>query len=422
MPNVSPFLSATKEDLDADCRPGALNAVNLAGGMPITMETWDTEYKKAVEVCREKITESSHYIGIFAFRRGWTPPELQKSITEAEFDWAENFEKPMVVFLPNPTARFTLKLRKRASKQSESDYQAQEEFLKKVRQKTCQLFDNPSDLSCRVAIRVLRWANSLRTGPGAEHSESQSEWRPPDEVEINKLGRTDQERNFEDTLNMLRPGWPRTVCFLIHGPTGQGHSRLAARFRKKLETKRGTKQYTAAISARWRKATSEKLIEVIGSSIVPNLAVASIEVLAERLNKMLKDGDVILEISDVQRLGESLSDFAKTFWQPLVAALGESSSYRLIVLATLEGNISNTWEQYLQPPLKKKCVTFDPNRLIKLPKLQSFKEEELSTWLENGGWVEPKAIEVFAQVLITETQGRPETLFQRLAHELTWKD
>src|SRR5215213_4354501 len=119
MPNIHPFLSATKDDLDADCRPEALRAVSLAGGVPVTMETWDTEYQDAVQVCCEKIKGSSHYIGIFAYRRGWTPPLLQKSITEAEFDWAEEFKKPMVVFLPNPAATFTLKLKKRASKQSE---------------------------------------------------------------------------------------------------------------------------------------------------------------------------------------------------------------------------------------------------------------------------------------------------------------
>lgn len=418
MPSINPFLSATKDDLDNDCRPEAIRAVRLAGGVPITMETWDTEYQDPIKVCCEKIQESSHYIGIFAYRRGWTPPVLQKSITEAEFDWAAEYEKPMVVFLPNPLTPFGLELRKRASNQTEFDSQAQQIFREKVMQRgAVQTFETLSDLTSRVAIRVVLWSISLRD----IQAHTESKWRLPDETAINKLGRIEHEREFEDTLNIiLRPNWPKSVCLLIHGSSGNGHSRLALRFRKKLETKPGIKQYVVAIGAVWRNTTLKGLTELIGSNIERNWIPESIEALAGRLKKMLEEGDVILEIANIQRLTNSLVDFAEKFWRPLVAALEGASPYRLIVLATLEETISPAHEQYLQPALKKAAVTFDPQLLIKLSELRPFEEEEVSTWLQNGGWLTPEAAQLFARVVIAETKGMPETLCLKLADDSTW--
>jgi hypothetical protein len=75
------FVSATCKDLSQDCRPCAINAVHLSGAVAVTMETWDTEYLDPVEVCREKIEQcSSHYLGIYAYRYGWVPDKLGKSI------------------------------------------------------------------------------------------------------------------------------------------------------------------------------------------------------------------------------------------------------------------------------------------------------------------------------------------------------
>jgi hypothetical protein len=418
--SIQPFLSATKDDLDADCRPEAIRAVRLAGSEPVTMETWDTEYEDPVKVCREKIEQSSHYIGIFAFRRGWTPPVLHpNSITEAEFDWAVKFEKPMVVFLPNPVAPFTRVLEARASGQADLESQAQKMFLKRVMQKTVQLFETPSDLTTRIALRVERWSNGFPAA--APQPEQPPVRRTPDEVEVSKLGRTEQERDFEDALNfILRPGWARTACFLISGPSLSGHSRLAARLRKKLEARPGVKQYSVTLGPLWRKATTGRLVEVIGSGIERDWVPNSVAALAERLGRMLKEGDVVLEVANVHHLDGSLSAFAENFWQPLANALGAGSPYRLAVLATVEQTTPAEWEAYLQPPLRRDAVAFDPLRLIKLPELQAFEEEELSTWLQNGGWLKPDDAQAFAQALIAQTGGVPEILYLKLTDDSTW--
>jgi hypothetical protein len=424
--SINPFLSATKEDLDKDCRPEAIRAVRLAGAEPVTMETWYTDYEDSIEVCCEKVKGSSHYIGIFAFRRGWTPPKLRKSITEAEFDWAIKFKKPMAVFFPNPTAAFGLELRARASDQTDIESQAQETFLTKVKQKSAEPFDTVGELTSKVTRHVMRWlGNGLQRiaeqASQLQERETTRSRRLPDEVEVNKLGRTEHERMFEDTMNIiLRSGWPKTACFLLYGPGGNGHSQLAARLCKKLETRPDTKEYEVVLGPLWRKSDLARLVEVIGSSIERNWIPVSVEALANRLCKMLKESDVVLKIANIHRLDEPLPAFAEKFWQPLVTALGVGSPYRLVVLATLEETTLPDWEQYMQPPLKKEVVTFDPLRLIKLPELHAFEEEELFIWLQNGGWLKPEDAQIFAKVLIDETKGMPDRLYTKLVAASTW--
>ncbi len=98
---VKVFLSSTCKDLEQDCRPDAIDAIIEAGAIPITMETWHTDYRPAEKVCRKKIREeSTHFLGIIAYRRGWVPPNQKKSITELEFDWSIKYKKPQVIFLP----------------------------------------------------------------------------------------------------------------------------------------------------------------------------------------------------------------------------------------------------------------------------------------------------------------------------------
>jgi Domain of unknown function (DUF4062) len=86
------FVSATKEDLDTDCRPAVRRAIAICDAQAETMEDWNAEYGiKPVDLCRTELeTNSTHFIGIFAHRFGWKPPGFTISITEAEFQWAWN--------------------------------------------------------------------------------------------------------------------------------------------------------------------------------------------------------------------------------------------------------------------------------------------------------------------------------------------
>src|ERR1044071_8422673 len=98
--DVRVFVSSTRKDLSPaddpllNCRECAIQAVAVGAALPVTMETWVTPYAKPEDVCKGKVLKSSHYLGIFAYRRGWEPDSLApKSITEAEFEWASGSKK-----------------------------------------------------------------------------------------------------------------------------------------------------------------------------------------------------------------------------------------------------------------------------------------------------------------------------------------
>jgi hypothetical protein len=207
---VRVFISSTCQDLEQDCRPAAIEAAGLAG-LAVTMERWITDFANSVQVCKEQIeSESSHYIGIFAHRRGWVPDAAQipatlkaevlgKSITEAEFDWALRKLKNqgMAIFFPRPTTPFDLELRQRASNQSALDAQAQAAFCARVRNLgfTVSQFDKPSQLGNAIAIMVDRWSR------GPLRAQPQTLTATPDRAALDRLGRVEQQRAFEDCLS-----------------------------------------------------------------------------------------------------------------------------------------------------------------------------------------------------------------------------
>ena len=417
--SIQPFLSATKVDLDPDCRPAAIEAVRIASGNePITMETWDSSYDEAVEVCCKKIMGSSHYIGIFAYRRGWVPPRLEKSITEAEFDWAVEFAKEMVVFLPDPTAVFARELEMRAKGQSQVDADAQAAFIKRVMKKTYQPFSSANNLSLRIARKVWSWSNAgVR---GVSRIGSLVPQQRPSEDEIYELGRKEQSRQFEDNLETInRPGNPKTACFLINGSKNCGHKQLIMRLLNELNANPLTKQYQVSLGPVWRQNTPAKLVQVLGLTIQPGWVPDSMESLVRCLENMLKKTDIILQIHGLTRFDGSLPVFVSDFWRRLAAGLSSSLPYRLIALATIEQTTLPEWEGYLQT-LSTDAITFDSSCLIKLPELKAFTVLELTVWLLKGEWLRPSVVEELAESLIVETGGEPQLLYTKLADDETW--
>src|SRR2546430_1149123 len=86
---VRVFLGSTRGDLDDDCRKYARDAIGFAGGFVVEMDRWTVPYEDPVVICKRKLEQdSTHYLGLFASRRGHTPAGLDMSITEAEFRWA----------------------------------------------------------------------------------------------------------------------------------------------------------------------------------------------------------------------------------------------------------------------------------------------------------------------------------------------
>jgi hypothetical protein len=424
---IKVFVSSTRKDLDADCRPAVLKAFRLptVESLAISMEDWSIEYHPAVEVCEAKIGESSHYIGIFGYFRGWVPPGHETSITELEFTWARTGKKRMVIFLPDMTQPenqpFAQELEARArAHQTQEELEAQRAFLDRVRDGgTLEFFDSALDLGMRTQQRLYLWSNPLLSQPAGPATPASRATRPRDD-DLMELGRVEQVADFESTLQRLAvPGIRDAACFLVHGPPAFGQDRLIARLGRILERDAFSPPRPCVVGCGplWRQRGLPSLLRALGREIEAGWEPASIQALAERLEMLLALSDVVLQISRLQHFEGGVAGFAAAFWQPLLAALPASTPCRLLCLATHEGAAGEaaTWQSHRQDP----AAAPDAARLVVLPVLRSFDAGEVTQFVRRylpAGDVEP-----MTEALLADTGGNPLLLYRVLLDDSTWQ-
>ncbi len=86
------FLSSTYEDLK-EHRAKAAQAIERLGQQGIRMEIFDTRSDEAADVCLEEIESADAFLGIYAHRYGYVRADSAISITEREFDFAQEKRK-----------------------------------------------------------------------------------------------------------------------------------------------------------------------------------------------------------------------------------------------------------------------------------------------------------------------------------------
>src|SRR4051794_4745143 len=94
------YISSTYEDLKT-YRKAVSDALQRMGHHVIAMETYVASDQRPVDKCLKDVSESDVYIGIFAHRYGFVPPEAnpgRKSITEMELRKALEEQKPCLCF------------------------------------------------------------------------------------------------------------------------------------------------------------------------------------------------------------------------------------------------------------------------------------------------------------------------------------
>ena len=90
------YLSSTYEDLK-EYREVVYKALRKSGYDVIAMEDYVAADQRPVEKCSDDVKKADIYVGIFAFRYGYVPPEAhgnpnKLSITELEFRQAESLK------------------------------------------------------------------------------------------------------------------------------------------------------------------------------------------------------------------------------------------------------------------------------------------------------------------------------------------
>ena len=376
------------------------------------MESWDAEFDTALEVCRTKVVdESTHYIGIIAFRRGWVPPDSLSSVTELEFEWALEAHHPMAVFVPDATSLFGRELLERAHRagQNERDIQAQEAFRSRVQALgTYMPFEDPGDLTTKVMRRVLSWSAGGILGIADQGEPAPRDAPPrPTRSDLRFLGRRVQARAFQDALDL-----PYAAC-IVHGPTGFGQDILVDLLAEEAEgaMPAGARSVRVAVGP-WTDRTAEGLRLQVSSALEP--AAADDARSPERvLADILERQGVVLRISGVQRLEGGIDTFVGGFWEPVARALGTGSSHRVVCVATHES--AEEPASLVALEAERAADPTSPVHPVVLERLEPFTSAELMAWLRR--WLSNEEAMAVVQEILAETGGAPATVFHKLLYD-----
>jgi hypothetical protein len=145
------FLSSTYQDLIGH-REAAARAIERLGQQSVRMEVFGARPLEATSACLEEISDSDALIGIYAHRYGYVPCGQLKSITEQEFDFARENEKPTFCFIVDEEYPWPPK-----HVETEPGRTRLREFLQRLREKVV------SDSFCylgRLGLQscILAWA------------------------------------------------------------------------------------------------------------------------------------------------------------------------------------------------------------------------------------------------------------------------
>jgi hypothetical protein len=99
------YISSTFRDLERH-RLAAYRALRRLGHDVIGMEDYVATDERPLKQCLDDVARVDIYIGILAWRYGFTPPNQDLSITELEMRQAELLGKPRLVFLLDERARW----------------------------------------------------------------------------------------------------------------------------------------------------------------------------------------------------------------------------------------------------------------------------------------------------------------------------
>lgn len=415
------FVSSTKDDLDPDCRPKLLEAISFAGAMPVAMEDWPAEYLPALELVREKLKGSTHYVGVFAYRRGWTPPGHTVSITEEEFNMActRLGGRCVAVFVPLEGSEIARLLRDRAGAQAAADEEAQREFLRRVTSEgVVEQFNDVTQLALRANRRVVLWNRPLLEEALAGPARRAAVPRPD---EVAGLGRAEQAHCFETRVlpHVAGAGSPNAVGVLVAGPPAYGQDRLVERLRRAFERTvfRPPLQVAVGCAPMWGDGSAANLLQRVARAVgVPEPA--TMAVVGARIGEVLGVNDVVLEITQVQNFSGGVPGFVERFWRPLLDALPAGTLNRVLCLATHEGALppAGGWDGAV-----RRCADagLDPRALLLLPELGAFTPDDLTVFVRAR--VEPQNVRPLVKHLMEQTGGVPSYLYSLLATESTWE-
>lgn len=410
---IRPFVSSTRDDLQ-DCIPDVIRTIEACGAEPITMETWDTSFEDVVHVCKCKVQESTHYIGIFAYRYGWIPYEkVGQSITEIEFNTAFEVKNrsDMVIFLPVAISPYGRELKRRAKqKETPEKLLLQEAFINRVKSQGAILqFADQRDLLQKVKRRIEFWVNDPQHAIGTSPVSRQA----PARVHVH-LGRKAVERSFEDIIEISTS---HPACFLLYGPASYGQKQVILRMRHILARKlgRNIRHFSVSAGVSWLGDAVGDLPKAVIQEINPAAQETSFEYLKNQLQKLLEVSDVMLELHDIHRLNDCHNLFGSEFWQQFAYGLGQTR-HKFVTILSFSGKLPMLPERLFCDPRAEVTneQNFDSAKIVKLPELKKVTHTEIWNCLRKIGLSNDEA-DKWSDIILDETDGgHPELVHNRL--------
>lgn len=141
------YISSTYSDLK-EFREEACRALRKLQHDVIAMEDYTAADQRPLDKCLADVSACDLYVGIFAWRYGFIPPDQKKSITELEFRTARDENKRCLIFLLDDNALWSRALMDKEANQIEA---LREELKKDF---LVEFFSSKDELASDIAIAV----------------------------------------------------------------------------------------------------------------------------------------------------------------------------------------------------------------------------------------------------------------------------
>jgi tetratricopeptide (TPR) repeat protein len=242
------YLSSTYLDLK-EHRKAVDDALRRLRHQVIGMEDYVASDERPVEMCLRDVSECDIYVGIFAWRFGFAPTELNpdgRSITELEYRKAMETDKHPLVFLLDEKAPWPRSFMEEVTHSAGDGARIRALRDELSLRHTVSFFDSPEDLAVKVTPAVILALGRLQEQALAKERDdrvAESELRRAERQHVVGLHPQDLGDHFKGrTQEMLALSRllaePSSRVVTVVGRSGIGKTALAGRVMKDLEHNR----------------------------------------------------------------------------------------------------------------------------------------------------------------------------------------
>jgi hypothetical protein len=395
------FLSSTIEDLDAYRSP----ITQFLAEVDITIPHPKYLDKLAPEERQGKLRSADAYIGLVGHWYGDVIPAYHKSFVHLEFQWAYQhwlLQKPrrLVVFQPDRNSQADIELHQRADELIGANRQDHETFLEAFRKELTggrdgfrwvDHFTDKGHLLAKVLQTCVMWQKPLTAAAEERQAQGSGESAPRPTVPIEDLGSLGRGKQVDLVTSILlslnKCSDIPAAALLVHGPPQAGQTEFLHHLVTLHQLKRGRPPKRAWGSPADPSASISRLTEWVGQVLgLPGQGEDSgiPEKLAERVYTQLKKQQLCFILDDVERINGGVTAFQQQFWQPFYnrlkdLAAQQSLPNRLIAIVVDYTGQRQAWQE-LACLADQPVASLDFARLLELPALTPFTEEDFANW------------------------------------------